>query len=153
MTSQTDPKTIELYGYGCQHEATALGTITPGMLVERATTGGNFGVQAHSTAGGPANTQFANEYALTGRTIDDDYSTDDQVIFNSYGPGAGIYALLATANDITAGDLLASNGDGALKAAGLDEVAVAQALEDLNNTSGSNSRIRVEVINAARTNA
>lgn len=147
MTSQTDPKTIELYGYGCQHEATALGTITPGMLVERA----SGGVQAHSTAGGPANTQFANEYALTGRTIDDDYSTDDQVIFNSYGPGAGIYALLATANDITEGDFLASNGDGALKAVAADEVAVAQALEDLNNTSGSNSRIRVEVINTSRT--
>jgi len=144
MTSQTDPKTIELYGYGCQHEATALGTITPGMLVERA----SGGVQAHSTASGPANTAFANEYALTGRTISDDYSTDDQVIFNSYGPGAGIYGLLATANDASEGELLASNGDGTLKVAAAGDVAVAQALEALNNTSGSASRLRVEVINA-----
>lgn len=151
MTSQTDPKTIELYGYGCQHEAVALGTITPGMLVERAAGG----VQAHSSAGDVANTSFANEYALTGLTIDDDYLEDDRVIFNSYGPGAGIYALVAAgATAITEGALLASAGDGTLAIAGTDEVAVAQAMEAVDNSAGGSvARIRVEVINAARTAA
>lgn len=149
MTSQTNPKTIELYGYGCQHEATALGTITPGMLVERAAGG----VQAHSSAGDVANTSFANEYALTGGTIDRDYLEDDQVIFTSYNPGSGIYALVADgAAAIAEGALLASAGDGTLAVAGDDEVAVAQALEAVDNSAGSDpARIRVEVINAART--
>lgn len=149
MTSAQNPKTIELYGYGVQHEATALGTITPGMLVERAAGG----VQAHGTAGGPANTAFANEYALTGGTIDRDYASDDQVIFTTYNPGAGIYALVADgATAITEGALLASAGDGTLAVAGDDEVVVAQALEAVDNSGGASAaRIRVEVMNAART--
>lgn len=152
MASNDTPKTVELYGYGCQHEAQAHAAITPGMLVERATVSGSFGVQAHATAGGPGNMQFAVENGMVGRGIGDDYAADDQVIFKTYQPGSGVYALLATANDITAGDLLASNGDGSLKAADLDEVAVAQAMEDLNNTSGSASRLKVEVVSAHRTN-
>lgn len=148
MTSQANPKTIELYGYGCQHEGTALGTITPGMLVERAAGG----VQAHSTAGDVANTSFANEYALTGGTIDRDYILDDQVIFTSYNPGSGVYALLADGENAAEAALLASNGDGTLAVAGDDEVAVAQAVEAVDNSGGSDAvRIRVEVINAART--
>ena len=152
MTSQVNPKTIELYGHGVQHEATALGTITPGMLVERAAGG----VQAHSTAGEVANTSFANEYALTGGTIDRDYLEDDQVIFTTYNPGSGIYALVAPeAAAIAEGELLASAGDGTLALAGDDEVAVAQALEAVDNSGDAENtaRIRVEVINAARTAA
>lgn len=148
MSSAQNPKTIELYGYGCQHEATALGTITPGMLVERAAGG----VQAHSTAGDVANTSFANEYALTGGTIDRDYLEDDQVIFTTYNPGSGIYGWIADAVNAAEGALLASAGDGTLAVAGDDEVAVAQALEAVDNTSGgAPARIRIEVINAART--
>lgn len=149
MTSQQNPKTIELYGYGCQHEAKALGAITPGYLVERA----SGGVQAHGTAGGPANLHFANKFGMTGQTIDDDYETDNQVIFTTYNPGSGIYALVAAgASAISEGDLLSSAGDGTLAAAGTDEVAVAQALEDVDNSGESEeARIRVEVVSAHRT--
>lgn len=148
MTSQVNPKTIELYGHGVQHEATALGTITPGMLVERAAGG----VQAHSSAGDVANTSFANEYALTGGTIDRDYLEDDQVVFTSYNPGSGVYAWVADDVNAAEGDLLASAGDGTLAVAADDEVAVAQALEAVDNSAGgAPARIRVEVINAART--
>lgn len=151
MTSATDPKTVELYGYGTQHEAIALGAITPGMLVERAAGG----VQACTADGAPANTAFANEYALTGRGIDDAYATDDQVIFTTYGPGAGVYALVAAgAAAITEGALLSSAGDGTLEAAGTDVVAIAQALEAVDNSGGGSAvRIKVEIINAARTDA
>lgn len=150
MTSQTEPKTVELYGYGCQHEAEALGAITPGYLIERAAGG----VQAHSTAGGPANLHFANEYGMTGRTIDDAYAADDQVVFTTYSPGSGVYALVAAgAAAISEGDLLASAGDGTLATAGLDEVAVAQALEAVDNSGGAEeARLRVEVVSAHRTN-
>lgn len=151
MTSAADPKTIELYGWGCQHEATALGDITPGMLVERATGG----VQAHSSAAGPANLHFANEFGMTGGTIDDAYEEDDDVIFTTYVPGSGIYALVAAgATAITEGVLLASAGDGTLAVAGNDEVAVAQALEAVDNSGGATTaRIRVEVVSAHRTDA
>lgn len=148
MTSQTDPKTIELHGYGLQHEATALGAITPGMLVERA----SGGVRAHSTAQGGGNLHFANEYALTGRSIDDDYAADDQVIFNTYNPGSGVYALVpAAAAAIAEGDYLVSNGDGTLRlqTATSTAVVVAQAMEAVDNSAGgSPARIRVEVLPA-----
>lgn len=149
MTSQENPKTVELYGGGLQHEADALGAITPGMLVERAAGG----VQAHGTAGGPANLHFAKEFGMTGRGLDDAYAEDDQVIFCTYYPGSGVYALVAAgAEAIAEGDLLASAGDGTLAVAGADEVAVAQALEAVDNSAGEDSvRIRVEVVSAHRT--
>lgn len=149
--SATTPKTVELYGEGQQHEAKALGDITPGMLVERAAGG----VQAHSTAGGPANPHFANEFGFTGGEIGDDYATDDQVVFTTYVPGSGVYAIVAAgAAAITEGDLLASAGDGTLAAAGNSEVAVAQALEDVDNSGGSSAvRIQVETVSPQRTNA
>lgn len=155
MASQDNPKTVELYGFGPQHEATALGTITPGMLVERAPGG----VQAHGTDGGPATAQFANEYGMTGRTIRDDYIADDNVIFTSYvdgsGDGSGIYAVVAAgAAAIAESDLLASAGDGTLKVAGDAEVAVARALDELDNSGASETaRLRVETISAQRTAA
>lgn len=152
MTSATDPKTIELYGYGCQHEALALGAITPGMLVERAAGG----VQVHSTPGENANPHFANEFGMTGETIDDAYAADDQVIFTTYSPGSGVYAWLADTENVTEGAFLASDGAGALAAAGDDEVVVAQALESVNNTGGGSgpaeaARIRVEIVSPQRT--
>lgn len=150
MTSASTPKTIELYTSSCiQHEDVALGAITPGMLVERATGG----VQAHSNAGGVANLHFANEYPLTGGTIDDAYEADDQVIFTTYAPGSGIYALLAAGNDVSVGEYLVSNGDGTLAALdpGTGGVVIAQALEAVDNdpgTGGAAVRIQVEVMTA-----
>lgn len=143
-----NPKTIELYGHGLQHEATALGAITPGMLVERAAGG----VQAHSTATGGGNTSFANEYALTGDGIDDAYAIDDQVLFNTYAQGSGIYALVpAAAAAIAEGTFLVSNGDGTLRAQAATTTATvfAQALEAVDNSAGAApARIRVEVVPA-----
>lgn len=150
MTSATTPKTIELYtNGGVQHEAAAVDAIMPGMLVERAATG----VQTHSVAGGIANLHFANEYPLTGGTIDDEYEIGDQVIFTTYAPGDGVYALLAAGNDASVGDLLVSNGDGALAylVPATGGVVVAQAMEAVNNdpgTGGAAVRIQVEVMAA-----
>lgn len=140
MTSATNPKTIELAGKGCQKEATALGAITPGMLVERAPGG----VRANSRAGAPASPAFANEYGLTGGTINDQYEEGDQVIFTVYSAGAEVYALLAASNVVTEGALLASAGNGRLALAGESDNVVATALEAVTTTTNP-ARIRVEV--------
>lgn len=143
MTSATTPKTVDLYGDGCQHEAEALGAITPGMLIERA----EGGVQAHSGDGEGGNLHFALEYGLTGRDIDDAYETGDNVLFKTFVPGGGVFALLLDGETVTDGDYLISNGDGKLAAqdASSTAVIVAQALED-KAASGSDERIRVEAV-------
>lgn len=143
MTSATTPKTIELYGNGCQHEAEALAAITPGHLIERAAGG----VQVHSTGGAGGNPHFALEYSYTGRGIDDAYADGDQVVFKTFYPGASVYALLEDGNNVSVGDFLISEGNGLLSLQAADSTAIvfAQALEAVN-ASGSDERIRVEVV-------
>lgn len=154
MTSATTPKTVELYGNYIQHEALAGGAITPGMLVER-TSAASDTVQAHSDAGGGGNAHFAFEYDLTGRGIDDAYAAGDQVVFRTYAPGSGVYALVAAgAVAITKGALLASAGNGTLAAAGVGDVVIAQAREAVDNSASAESaRIRVEIVQASTVQA
>jgi hypothetical protein len=141
MPSDTNLKTVDLYGLSVQHEAEALGDITPGMLIERA----EGGVQAHS--GGVVSTHFAIEFGSTGRAIDDQYEEGDQVLFRTFLPGAGVNALLDDGENASEGDFLSSAGDGSLKVAEVDDIAVAQALESVDNSAGEDPvRIRVEVI-------
>lgn len=144
MTSAQTPKTIDLYGYGNQHEAVALAAITPGMLVERAPGG----VRAHGTAGGFAAPYFANEYGLTGLTIDDAYAAGDQVIFTAYTNGSGVYALLAAGQTVAEGGLLVSAGNGALAPIGAaGGVVVGIARDAVDNSGGTETvRVRVEVV-------
>lgn len=150
MTSATDPKTIELYGHGIQHEATVTdAVVTPGMLVTRTATG----VRPHNVAGETAAPSFAQEYGMTGRGIADDYAIGDQIVYKTYAAGSGVYALAhAGGAAIAANAYLKSAGDGTLELAGDDEVVVAQALEAVDNSGGSDPvRIKVEIIPAQRT--
>ena len=150
MSSATTPKVVELYGYGTQAEAVVTNAaVTPGMLLVRTATG----VRPHNETGGNASPIFAQENGAVGRDIDDTYAVGDQCIFKTYNPGAGIYALAhAGGAAIVAGALLASAGDGTLEVAGDDTVAVATALEAVDNSGGATAvRIRVEVIPAQRT--
>ena len=151
MTSATTPKTIELYGMGCQHEDVATVAITPGYLIERNTAG----VAPHSTAGETASPHFAVEMEMTGGTIDTDYAIGDQVVFKTYAAGSSVYALVAAgATAITNRAFLASDGDGTLRLASTDEIAIAQALEAVDNSGGATeARIKVEIIPAQRTAA
>ena len=144
MSSQTNPKTVELYGHGIQREAEADGSITPGMLVERE---GSDKVKAHGTEGGNAAPSFALPFGMTGRGLEDEYDDEDQVVFSTYTPGSGIYALLDGGEDVDAGDFLTSAGDGSLKEAAAGDVIVAQALDDVDNSGETDPvRIRVEVV-------
>lgn len=154
MTTPT-PKKIILKGDPIYKEmplealnASAEGFITPGMLLERTTTGT---IKPHASAAGlAAPVAFAVEDALyEGRDIDTDYDEDGEVVrYAVCRPGDEVYALLAAGYDTNgASALLASNGDGTLRVSNTNPVA--RALEDVDNdpgTGGAAVRIKVEVL-------
>lgn len=163
------PSTILLSGEASrQFEGLAADAITPGMLLSiqgANATDGMYTVPGraknvgpHDVAGGPGD-MFACEFTPTGRSIEDDYATGETVIYLSARKGDRVFALLAAGDDVSAGDLLQSNGDGSLTAlvagdGGADPVtfggtAIAVALEDIDNdpgTGGAAVRIKVEVL-------
>lgn len=150
MTSATTPKVIELYGHCIQNEATVTdAVVTPGMLVTRTATG----VRPHNVAGETATPSFAVEYGMTGRDIDDNYAIGDNCVYKTFQPGSGVYALAhAGGAAIAANAYLMSAGDGTLELASTDDVAIAQALEAVDNSGGGSAvRIKVEIIPAQRT--
>lgn len=151
MTSATEPKTIDLYGTGVQNEGVALAAITPGALIQR----GASGVTNHATAGETASPMFAVENEWIGNGISDAYAIGDQVVYRTFAPGSAVYALAhAGGAAIAANAFLKSGGDGTLELASTDEVAIAQALEAVDNSGGGSAvRIKVEIIPAQRTAA
>jgi hypothetical protein len=143
MSSTTAPKTIDLGGaLSVQREAVAGGTILPGMLVERTTAEL---IVAHDDADNQAAPMFAVENDMIGKGITDAYASGDQVFTRFFPQGAGVYARLASGQNITKGALLTSNGDGYLKAAGGTSYIIAIARESVDATAGAKF-IRVEII-------
>jgi hypothetical protein len=124
-------------------EATAADTVTPSMLVE---SDANGEVQPHSTADGVAELAFAEIDGLQGKTLDDDYSTGDLVMINREVPGNVTQAWLAVGENVAAGALLASNGDGTLKAGTTNPVAVAREALDLTGSGAALTRLAVRVL-------
>ncbi len=138
-------------------EAKADAAITPGMLLERTTTG----VKKHAGAGLVAQRMFALENLSVApsatATIDTAYDTGERVQIGLFPPGGEVYALLANGEKAVIGNFLESNGDGQLKvlvadtSAGTIEVGsiVGVALEavDMSGSSGvdPSGRIRIEV--------
>lgn len=111
--------TIKVKSYlNIQDEKVAAGAITPGMLVERTSADK---VQAHSTAGGPAQRLFALEDENQGRDIDDAYAaTGSYTLVKLWLPVPGeiVYAIvddLSTAEDIAIGNFVESAGDGRVR--------------------------------------
>jgi hypothetical protein len=134
-------------------------TITPGMLVERATTGtkpdGDY--RPHSTAGGPAERIVAQELAFiadvpgltfSGGTIDDNYAAGDLVRMHQCQPGDECYMLLgAGATAVIEVDFLESAGTGYLRKASGTNTRLFKPLEAVDNSTGANpARIRVRAI-------
>lgn len=149
-------KTITIKGEPVRDERPAAAAITPGMLIELTSADK---VQAHSTAGGTAPTIFALEDENQGKEIGDAYSTDNEVLYATFGPGDEVNALLADGENASIGSKLESNGDGYLRVVDADAsagdigvqsvVGVALAALDMSGSSGvdpASQRIRVLVV-------
>lgn len=148
-------QTIKLKKYvDIVNEYDAEAAITPGMLIELTSSGT---VQANSSAGLACQKMFALEDELQGKTIADAYAADSPVQCWNTVPGEEVFAWLANGEDVAIGDLLVSDGAGALKAMTADssatvteETPIAVALEavDMSGSSGADpsGRIKVRII-------
>lgn len=96
-------------------EATAGGTITPGMLVKLNSSGQ---LIAHNEQGGRGEAGFALEDALQGKAVGDNYSSGNLACYILPGKGCEVYALLKDQENVSIGDELVSAGDGTLQARG-----------------------------------
>lgn len=143
MPSNTDPKTILLFGNPARKERRAAGAITPGMLIQTIAAGT---VQAHSAAAGYAQVVFAAEADYVGTGIDTAYAAGERVQCLYSQPGDEVYGLLAAGSNVANNAILESNGAGALQAlSGVNRVC--RALEAVDNSGGGAPvRIRVEVL-------
>lgn len=128
-------------------EALAGGTITPGMLITKNSSGKFI---AHNSAGGACLPQFAIEDSLQGRTIGDDYVADELVRAVTAKPGDHVLAHIADGENIAIGDMLSSNGDGTLQKLAGTERPVARANEAVDASVSTESfdqrRIVVEIV-------
>jgi len=105
-------KKILLLGEYIGKEGIANATITPGMLIERMSTGK---LRAHATAGANAQKLFARENDLSGGTINTNYAADSRVLAMIPERGAEVYAILHDGENVAIGDALVSAGNGKLK--------------------------------------
>lgn len=149
-------KTIQLKGDIVRKERVADTAITPGMLIQIKSAADT--VQPHATANGFAQTAFALENDLVGKSIGDpagsdatarqEYAIGEMVQYGVFQKGAEVNAILAQGQNVTEGAYLTSNGAGLLTACGspgTTDYPVAIALEAVN-ASSAKKRIRVEVL-------
>lgn len=151
MAHANTRKTIKLKVKGSDDELIAAGAITPGHLVKRSSA---TQCVVHATAGGPAERMFACEDALQGKTVDDAYASTNPVSLVRALPGDRINAIIKAGENIAAGDLLVSGGDGTLversatPTDALDQVVIAVAAEALDLSAGGATagRCAVDVV-------
>ena len=144
-------KTISVIADGAiAKEATASGSITPGMLIEKITSGS---VRAHGSAGCDAQRAFAVEDDLQGKEISEAYSTGNKVLYKVFQRGNEVNARLTTSQTIGIGDMLESNGDGNLRKHASDSAGVVEYPEGIVGiameacvTTSSVSNILIEII-------
>ena len=125
-------------------EAQANGAISPGHLVELASTGK---IQVHATAGGSAERAFALEAEESGGAIGTAYSDGDQVKYGIFPAGSIVVGRLYDGENAAIGNKLESQGDGTLRVVDTDASAgeiipgsiVGVALEavDMSDSSGA----------------
>lgn len=138
-----DPNTVFLGGDRAQiGDLAASEAITPGHLVERFNNGGIIRWRKATTdiAGPPA---VATEQAMVNKGVDDDYAANDLMEVSIGHKGAAFWMFIASGQNVAAGDLLGSAGDGTLKTGAT--VARFTALEN-KATVVVTTRIRVEAL-------
>lgn len=142
MTSSNTPKTIVLKGdYSVAKEKIAAGAITPGHHIELTSADK---VQVCSAATDKP-LAVAVEQDFTGGSISTAYAADDTVNYRVLQPGDEFYGFIANSQNVAIGALLESDTAGGFTALN-SGVAKAVALEAVNNTSGAQARIKLEVI-------
>jgi|SRR6185436_5318936 len=141
--TRSNPNTIFLGGERTQvNDLAAAATITPGHLVERDDVGGviRWKLASADIAGPPA---VATEAAMLNKGVDDTYAANDLVEVSIGHKGSAFWMLIASGQNIAAGDLLGSAGGGTLKSGAT--VARFSALET-KATVTVTTRIRVEAL-------
>ena len=140
-----DPNTIFLGGTRVQVGDLAVSeAVTPGHLVERHNNAGVIRWRKHASAGGGGPVAVATNQSMMNLGVDDDYAADDLAEVSILQPGATAWMLIASGQNITAGQKLESAGDGTLRAHAAG-VVLATALEN-KPTVTELTRIRVEAV-------
>lgn len=141
--TRNNPNTIFLGGDRTQvNDLAGAATITPGHLVERDNVGGviRWKLASADIAGEPA---VATDQSMLNKGVDDNYAAGDLVEVSVLHKGASAWMLIASGQNIDAGDLLGSAGGGTLKSGAT--VARFIALEN-KPTVTVTTRIRVSAI-------
>jgi hypothetical protein len=151
--SPRNPRTVYLgggrgpgggQGYTPIDDKVVTGTPKPGYLVEVYDDGGVAKYRAHSTAAGTfASPSFLIERLWDNQDIETAYADGEVALVYSCYPGAKIYAVIPSGQNVVAGDPLESNGDGKLKEG--TTAPVVRALESPGAVT-ADTRIRVEVL-------
>lgn len=141
----SNPNTVFLGGERVQLGVLAASeAITPGHLVERFNSSGTIRFRKHATAGGDTARLVATEQAMLNKGVDDAYAAADLMEVSAGQGGSTFWMLIASGQNIAAGNRLESAGDGTLRilASG---TALFSALEN-KPTVTVTTRIRVEVV-------
>lgn len=144
-----DPNTIHLGGDITKLNEWIAGVqITPGMLIEFYDNG-TMMLRPHASATEIPGSTFALEKIIHNKTVDDVYPSGELVYAATFHRGSSVWALIPSGQNISAGELLQSNGNGMLKSATATTAAAGlakfQALEDLGAITVT-TRCRVAVL-------
>lgn len=143
--TRQNPNMIFLGGERTQiNDLAASESITPGHLVERFNSAGIIRFRKHATAGGDTARLVATDHAMANKGVDDAYAAGDLVEVSAGRGGSTFWMLIASGQNIVAGQRLESAGDGTLRVIA-SGTALFSALEN-KPTVTVLTRIRVEVI-------
>jgi len=143
--TRNNPNTIYLGGERVQVNDLAVSeTVTPGHLLERFNNGGIIRWRKHATAGGGGPQAVATDASMLNKGVDDTYAAGDLAEVSVLQPGGTAWMLIASGQNISAGQKLESAGDGTLRAFASGTVLFT-ALEN-KPTVTALTRIRVEAV-------
>lgn len=115
--TRNNPNTVFLGGERVQiGDLAASEVIIPGHLVERFNAAGVIRWRKHATAGGPTVKAVATEQAMVNKGVDDVYNPNDLMEVSVLQEGGTAWMLIASGQNIVAGQKLESAGDGTLRA-------------------------------------
>lgn len=145
--TRSNPGTIYLGGPMTEvNDIAASEAISPGHLVLRFNNAGVVRYKKHDGAGVNAVRAVAREHSMGNKSIADAYAANDLVEVGEGGPGSSWLMIIASGQNIAAGALLESAGNGTLRVLG-SGVALFSALENKNNAAGpGDAYIRVEAV-------